>query len=100
MEAAQRQSFPVRIQEAATEIAEREVRRNRAGHLPTVDVVATYGNNVSTGSATSASGGGTEVRSTTLGLQVTLPLYAGGAIDSRVRESMANYEREIGRAHV
>ena len=93
VEAAQRQSFPVRIQEAATEIAEREVRRNRAGHLPTVDVVATYGNNVSTGSATSASGGGTEVRSTTLGLQVTLPLYAGGAIDSRVRESMANYER-------
>lgn len=93
VEAAQRQSYPVRIQEAASEIAEREVRRNRAAHLPTVDMVATYGNNVSTGSPTSATGSGTEIRNTTLGVQVTLPLYAGGAIDSRVREAMANAER-------
>jgi outer membrane protein len=93
VEAAQKQAYAVRIQEAATEIAEREVKRNRAAHLPTVDLVATYGNNVSSGSSTSATGGGTEVRTTTLGLQLTVPLYAGGSIDSRVRESIANLDK-------
>jgi outer membrane protein len=92
-EAAQKNAYAVRIQEAASEIAEREVKRNRAGHLPTVDVVATYGKNVSTGSSTSATGSGTEQRSATLGLQLTLPLYAGGGIDSRVREALANLDR-------
>jgi outer membrane protein len=93
VDAAQKQAYPVKIQEAAAEIADREVRRNRAAHLPTVDVVATYGNNLSTGSATSATGGGSDLRSATLGLQVVLPLYAGGAINSRVREAIANSER-------
>jgi outer membrane protein len=93
VDAAQKQAYPVRIQEAAAEIADREVKRNRAAHLPTVDVVATYGNNVSTGSSTSATGGGTDIKSATLGLQLTLPLYAGGLINSRVREALANSDR-------
>jgi outer membrane protein len=93
VESAQKNAYAVRIQEAASEIAEREVKRNRAAHLPTVDMVATYGKNLSTGSSTSATGGGTELRSATLGLQLTVPLYAGGGIDSRVRESIANLDR-------
>jgi outer membrane protein len=93
VDAAQKQAYPVRIQEAAAEIAEREVKRNRAAHLPTVDLVATYGNNVSTGAVASATGSGTEVRATTLGLQLTVPLYAGGLIDSRVREALANFDK-------
>ena len=93
VDAAQKQAYPVRIQEAAAEIADREVKRNRAAHLPTVDVVATYGNNISTGSSTSATGGGTDVRSATLGLQLTVPLYAGGLVNSRVREALANSDR-------
>jgi outer membrane protein len=93
VDAAQKQAYPVRIQEAAAEIAEREVKRNRAAHLPTVDFVATYGSNISTASVASATGAGTEVRSSTLGLQLTVPLYAGGGVDSRVREAMANFDR-------
>jgi outer membrane protein len=93
VDAAQKQSYAVRIQEAAAEIADREVRRNRASHLPTVDVVATYGRTVATGSATSATGSGQDLRTSTLGLQVAMPLYAGGSIDSRVRESLANADR-------
>jgi len=92
-EAAQKQSYTVRIQEAAAQIAEREVKRNRAAHLPTVDLVATYGNTVSTGAVASATGTGTDVRSTTLGLQLAVPLYAGGLIDSRVREALANFDK-------
>ncbi len=93
VDAAQKESYPVRIQEAAVEIAEREVKRNRAGHLPTLDVVASYGSNVSTAAVASVTGVGTNVRTTTLGLQLAMPLYAGGLIDSRVREALANFDK-------
>jgi outer membrane protein len=91
VQAAQQESYAVRIQEAASEIAQREVERNRAGHLPTLDLVATYGN-VLTGSTTTT-GVGSDIRVGTLALQFALPLYTGGVVDSRVRESIANLDK-------
>ena len=40
--AAEQNAYGVQIQRLAAEIADREVDRNRAAHLPTVDVVARY----------------------------------------------------------
>jgi outer membrane protein len=91
--AAQKNAFPVRIQEAATEIAARDVERSRTGHKPTVDIVATYANSAVGGSVTQAAGLGADVRTGTLGLQLAIPIYAGGSVDSRIRESLANLER-------
>ena len=91
VEAAQKQSYPVRLQEAGAEIAELEVERNRAGHYPTLDLVATYGNNFNTGSLQTSQG--SDTRSATLGVQLALPLYSGGAVNSRIRESLANRDR-------
>jgi outer membrane protein len=88
---AQKQSFPVLIQEAGSQIAQLEVERNAAGHLPTLDLVATYGSTSQTGSALSAVG--SDTTSGTLGLQFAVPLYAGGAISSREREAAANYDK-------
>ena len=90
-DAAQKQAYPVRLQEAAVEIAEREVRRNRAGHLPTVDLVASYGKTDATGNVNT--GVGALVTSSSLGLQLSVPLYAGGSVDSRVREALANFDK-------
>ena len=89
--AAQKNAYPVRIQEAATEIAAREVERSRAGHKPTVDIVATYANSASGGNT--ASGVGADIRTGTLGLQLAIPIFAGWSVDSRIRESIANLER-------
>jgi outer membrane protein len=91
VDAAQQHGFPVRIQEAAAEIAELEVQRNRAGHLPTLDLVATYGHNLNTGTLQTSSA--TNTRSATLGIQLALPIYSGGAVNSRVREALANRDR-------
>jgi outer membrane protein len=91
VEAAQKQAYPVRLQQAAAEIAEREVKRNRAGHLPTVDVVASYGRNDATGNINT--GVGALTRSATLGLQLNMPLYSGGSVESRVREALANFDK-------
>ncbi len=89
--AAQKSAYPVRIQEAAAEIAAREVDRSRAGHKPTVDIVATYANSATGGNTTS--GVGADIRTGTLGLQIAVPIFAGWSVDSRIRESLANLDR-------
>jgi outer membrane protein len=88
---AEKQSYTVQIQEAVTEIASYETKRTRAGHLPTVDVVATFGQSADSSTATTAIG--RDTTSGTVGLQFAVPLYQGGAITSREREAAANYNR-------
>jgi len=85
VEIAEKQAYPVQIQEAAAEVAALEARRNSAAHLPTLDFVATHGQ---TGqSATSESSVGRDTTNTVIGLQLAMPLYQGGALNSRERES-------------
>jgi outer membrane protein len=88
---AEKQSYAVQIQEALTEIAQFETRRTRAGHLPSVDLVATFGQ--STDSSTVTSPIGRDTTTGTLGLQFSVPIYQGGAITSREREAAANFNR-------
>ncbi|MCY1233322.1 Outer membrane protein TolC [compost metagenome] len=80
----------VRTQVAATEVAEKEVSKNRAAHLPTLDFTAGYGSNYTSGSMTSPADIENRVRSGTIGLQLTIPIYQGGAVNSRVNEAIAN----------
>jgi len=86
-----KQSYPVLAQEAATEIANLELKRNAAGHYPTVDLVASYGWNNQTASQFNAIP--QDITTGTFGVQLGLPLYQGGAISSREREAAANYEK-------
>jgi outer membrane protein len=84
-------SLQVRIAQAAADIASQEVSKNRGGHLPTLDAVASY--------IDSGQGAGTQIGpgfvSTTkyIGLQLALPIYQGGLINSKVREALANEEK-------
>ena len=67
----------------ASEIARREVERQRYGHYPTVDLVSSLSRQ-----ASSLPQGSTYTSTAaTLGLQLSVPLYAGGGIDARVREA-------------
>jgi outer membrane protein len=86
---AEKQSYPVIIQQAVTDIAQLEAKRQSAGHLPTLDLVGTYGTTKDTGSL--QAGVGREITTGQIGLQLSVPLYAGGAISSREREAAANY---------
>jgi outer membrane protein len=90
VEDAQQHNFQIANAQAAAEIAEKEVDRNRGGHLPTVDLVANYSKN-------SANGGtfgiGSDTTATTVGVQLNMPLFQGGAIQSKWREAAANRER-------
>ena len=87
---AEKQSYPVLIQEAVAEVASLEVKRARAAHLPTLDLVGTAAQSTESASSTGLSAVGRDVTSTNIGLQLALPLYQGGGLTSREREAAAN----------
>jgi outer membrane protein len=86
-EAQSREMNPlVLVQTMDFELASREIKRQRAGHLPTVDLVASYQDDSANGSA--SSGAGSDSANAMIGVQLRLPLYSGGGISSRVREAL------------
>jgi outer membrane protein len=96
-EMAETGSNVVQISQAQYEIAEREIERQRAGHYPTVDLVATRGrSSISETTATSAGIGlnvGSDTNTNTIGLQLSIPIFSGGATSSRTREAVALKEK-------
>ena len=82
------------IQQAATalEIATLETTKAEAGNKPTVDLVGSYSAiNNSGGSSTSAADSRINVAS--LGVNFSMPLFAGYAIQNRIKETLALEEK-------
>ncbi len=89
-----RDSHPqVRILQFAVEIAEKEISKLRAVHLPTLDLTASHGSSFVSGSLTSPADISTRSRSTQVGLQLSVPLFSGGGASSRVREAASNFHK-------
>jgi outer membrane protein len=88
-DAARADNLLVKEAELTSEVAQRELNKQRLGHHPTLDLTSQASLGRGTAGATSAAL--TDVRTTTaqIGLQAALPLYQGGAISARVRESIA-----------
>ncbi|MFJ2448468.1 TolC family outer membrane protein [Pseudomonas sp. NPDC087626] len=82
----------------AVSAAEETLKQRKAGHAPTLDAVAQYkkGDNDAFGFANPNppfppySG---DVTQTTVGLQLNIPIYSGGLINSQVRESYARLDQ-------
>ena len=87
------QGYPVRAQEAALEIAVREIERTRGGHLPTLNLVGSSGSSLASISATGISNTASDSITRFIGLQLALPLYSGGNVSSLVRQAVANREK-------
>lgn len=99
VDAAEKDSFTVQLQQLALEVAEKEVSKNRAGHYPTLDAVVARSNSAATASLPVVAGGsvvpGSETFSNTAALQVTIPLFQGGYVMSKTREASANREAAV-----
>lgn len=89
MERAEAHSPELRSLRAQLEAARLEVDKARAGHLPTLDAVAQW-SRTNSDNVTSVN---TRYDNKTIGLQLSIPLYAGGQISSTVRQSLAAQER-------
>ena len=91
VEMAESASAPVQVSQALYEIAAREVEKQRAGHYPTLDLVATRGRSSASNSTTL--GFGSDSNSSTIGLQLAIPIFAGGGVVSKDREAVALTEK-------
>jgi outer membrane protein len=84
---AEKQAYAVQIQQAQRAIADLDVKRNSAAHLPTLDFIASYQSLNQTGTLTSSAGNHLTIG--TIGVQLGWSLFQGGAMVSRDRESAA-----------
>ncbi len=91
----------LRSRQFAVTAAEEGIRRERSGHYPTVDAVLSYNDFTDNKFPLTADLG--EVITTTdlmntqtqIQLQLQVPIYAGGATQSRVRQAVADYDRAL-----
>ncbi len=86
-----KENLNVRVAEYNLQIATLEVDRARGGHYPTLDLIGTY--TASGANAAISSSVGSDQRTGIIGLQLNVPIYQGGFVDSRVREAIALLEK-------
>ena len=92
VKAASESSFPIAVSVAGLEIAKKEVDKQKAGHLPTLDLTASY--SYSKNPAIVVPGQlGPVTDAGAVGLTLSVPIFSGGLTQSRVREALANRER-------
>jgi outer membrane protein len=86
-----KENLSVRFAQSNYDIATLEVDRARAGHYPTLDLVASYQAQSSNGST--SLNVINDSRLAQLGLLLNVPLYQGGFVNSRVRETISLQDR-------
>lgn len=86
MEAANPELASLRHQ---VEMARQEIEKQRAGHHPTLDLIAGR----QYGSSDSVNTTGTRYTNDYLGVQVAIPIYGGGGVSAAVRQAEANLDK-------
>lgn len=89
VDTAQQQNLQLLAAEAATNTAREEMSRRQAGHYPTLDVVASH----NWSDTTEAPTFGSERIDNIVGLQLNVPILAGGAVSAQTREAAHLYNQ-------
>jgi len=84
--AAENQNYAVTVAQLQLESAKRDISKNRAGHYPTVDLVASSARRDVNGQLAGMSG---KTNNNSIGIQYSIPIFSGFAVTSKVRESIA-----------
>ena len=82
------QNLALRAQHESTKIAREEVKRQRAGHMPTLDIV---GSRSRTDADASITGPGVRRDSTAVGLELQVPIFQGGLVSALTTEAKHRY---------
>ena len=75
------------VQREAVEVASQEVKRNRAGHAPRLDAIASISKSDSDTTSTFKQ----NIDTKSIGIQLNIPIYAGGAISALTAQAQANH---------
>ena len=84
MNKASQYNLELRSLSLSLQVAQKEINILRGEHYPTLDLVYS---NINTDTEGSVFGGGSDVDSADLMLQLNIPLYSGGATSSKVRQA-------------
>ncbi|ABB74585.1 outer membrane protein, protease secretion system [Nitrosospira multiformis ATCC 25196] len=76
-------------QRHAVDVAREEINKQRAGHFPRLDAVAAITRNKSDSPILV----GIDALTQSIGVQVNLPLYAGGNVSAMTSQAASNYEK-------
>jgi outer membrane protein len=82
----------IQIQQESIQVSDKDIEIARAGHYPSVDAVASYQDSYSNGGQY---GFGSDLTSASIGVEVSIPLYQGGAATSRVRQAAFNRQKAV-----
>ncbi|MGJ7509607.1 TolC family outer membrane protein [Variovorax sp. GT1P44] len=80
---AREKAYPVQLKQIEWQIAKLEVSKAKGEHYPSVNLTASHM------PASAASGFAQATKTTTVMLSVSVPLFAGGGIQAKVKESVA-----------
>ncbi len=86
---AEQASPEIKAMQARLEQARREVSKSQAGHLPTLDAVAQWSNSGSENITRINS----RYENKSIGLQLNIPIYTGGYVNSTIRQAVAEQTR-------
>jgi protease secretion system outer membrane protein len=86
---AEKNSPEIKAMQARLEAARREVSKSQAGHLPTLDAVAQWSNSGSENITRINS----RYENKSIGLQLNVPLFSGGYVNSTIRQAVAEQAR-------
>jgi outer membrane protein len=84
---AEQQNYTVIGQQLALEIAQHEISRNRAGHYPTLDLVASHTRTIQGNNSININNSAANANA--IGVQWAIPIFSGFSVTSRVREAIA-----------
>jgi len=80
------QNLDISAANFALETARKEIKKQYAGHLPTVDIVASHGYD-----STGGRFGSTRTDRSSIGLELNVPIFSGGFVSSKTREAYEQY---------
>lgn len=93
VQVAEEKNFTLKVQQAAYDLATKEVKKAWARHYPTVDLVAQYSDQKGVGAA--FTGIGRDITTKSIGIELSIPLFEGFGTQSHIREALANRDRAL-----
>jgi outer membrane protein, protease secretion system len=79
----------IAAQRESVELAYQEIRKNRAGHAPRLDAVAS----ISKSKSDSTSTFNQDIETKSIGLQLNVPIYSGGSVSASTAQAEANHKK-------
>lgn len=86
------QNLSLRARVLSTLVASKEIQRQQAGHLPTLDAVASQSRQDASGTLF---GGPQDIVSREVSARLNVPIYSGGNTSSLVREAQARRDKAV-----